>query len=121
MLKWLFGYCKFFTPSECDFHSRKCSFHSSFDLSGLAQSTPQHDKQITVIRLHSSGTFCMHANLACECRRISGCHLAPPKTLFSAEPSDSRKYVCVCRLTLTLRKFLLPLAFIGKTLKKCKT
>ena len=27
------------------------------DLSGLAQSTPQHDKQITVIRLHLSGTF----------------------------------------------------------------
>ena len=27
------------------------------DLSGLAQSTPQHDNQITVIRLHSSGTF----------------------------------------------------------------
>ena len=27
------------------------------DLSGLARSTPQHDKQITVIRLHLSGTF----------------------------------------------------------------
>ena len=27
------------------------------DLSGLGQSTPQHDKQITVIRLHLSGTF----------------------------------------------------------------
>ena len=26
-------------------------------LSGIAQSTPQHDKQITDIRLHSSGTF----------------------------------------------------------------
>ena len=62
-LKWTFGYYNFFTPSERDFHSRKCSFHSSFDLSGLAQSTPQHDKQITVIRLHSSGTFCKHANL----------------------------------------------------------
>ena len=33
--------------------------------------------------------------LACERRRISGCHLVP---LFSAEPSDSRKYVCVHRL-----------------------
>ena len=76
------GYDNFFTPSERDFHSRKCSFHSSFDLSGLAQSTPQHDKQKTVIRLHSSGTFCT---------------------------------------TPTLRKPLLPLVFIGKTLKKCKT
>ena len=28
----------FFTPSECD-------FHSSFDLSRLAQPIPQHDKQ----------------------------------------------------------------------------
>ena len=62
MLKWTFGYYNFFTPSERDFQSRKCSFHSSIDLSGLAQSTPQHDKQITVIRLHSSGTICMHAN-----------------------------------------------------------
>ena len=61
-LKWTFGYYNYFTPSKRDFHSRKCSFHSSFDLSGLAQSTPQHDKQITVIRLHSSGTFCTHAN-----------------------------------------------------------
>ena len=61
-LKWKFGYCNFFTPSERDFHSRKCSFHSSFDLSGLAQATPQHDKQITVNRLHSSGTLCKHAN-----------------------------------------------------------
>ena len=64
MLKWMFGYYNFFTLSEHDFHSRKCSFHSSIDLSGLglAQSTPQHDKQIMVIRLHSSGTICMHAN-----------------------------------------------------------
>ena len=61
-LKWTYGYYNFFTPSERDFHSRKCSFYSRFGLSGLAQSTPQHDKQITVIRLHSSGTFCMHAN-----------------------------------------------------------
>ena len=45
MLKWTFGYYNFFTPSKRDLHSRKCSFHSSFDLSGLAQSTPQHDKQ----------------------------------------------------------------------------
>ena len=57
MLKWMFGYYNFLNSSERDFHSRKCSFHSSFDLSGLAQSTPQHDKQMTVIRLHSSGTF----------------------------------------------------------------
>ena len=62
-LKWTFGYYNFFTSSERDFHSRKCSFLSSFDLSGLTQSTPQHDKQITVIRLHSFGTFCKHANL----------------------------------------------------------
>ena len=61
-LKWTFGYYNFFTPSERDFHSRKCSFLSSFDLSGLSQSTPQHDKQITVIRLNSSGTFCTHTN-----------------------------------------------------------
>ena len=54
-LKWTFGYYNFFTPSKRD-------FHSSLDLSGLAQPTPQHDKQITVIRLQSSGTFCMHAN-----------------------------------------------------------
>ena len=49
----------FFNSSERDF-SRKCSFHSRFDLSGLAQSTPQHDSQvsqITVIKLCSSGTF----------------------------------------------------------------
>ena len=47
----------FLNSSERDFHSRKCSsFMTSFDLSGLAQS-PQHDKQITVIRLRSSGTF----------------------------------------------------------------
>ena len=56
-LKWTFGYYNFFNSSDRDFHSSKCSFHSSFDLSGLAQQTPQHDKQITVIRLHSSGTF----------------------------------------------------------------
>ena len=60
-LKWTFGYYNFFTPSERDFRSRKCSFHSSFDLPGLAQSTPQHDKQITVIIFHSSGTLCTHA------------------------------------------------------------
>ena len=42
-LKWTFAYCIFFNSSERDFHSRKCSFHSSFDLSGLGQSTPQHD------------------------------------------------------------------------------
>ena len=54
-LKWT-DLIVFFNSSEGDFHSRKCSFHSSFDLSGL-QSTPQHDKQITVNRLHSSGTF----------------------------------------------------------------
>ena len=61
-LKWTFGYYNFFTSSERDFHSRKCSFLSSFDLSGLTQSTPQHDKQIMVIRLHSYGTFCTHVN-----------------------------------------------------------
>jgi len=33
--------------------------------------------------------------IACEHPRISGCHLVPPKI---AEPSDSRKYVCVRRL-----------------------
>ena len=54
-LKWTFGYYNFFTPSERD-------FHSSLDLSGLAQSTPQHDKQIMVIRLHSSGTLRTYAN-----------------------------------------------------------
>ena len=78
MMKWTFGYYNFFTPSERDFHSRKCSYHSSVDISGLAQSTPQHDKQITVITVHFART-------------------------------------------LTLRKPLLPLAFIGKTLKKCET
>ena len=34
--------------------------------------------------------------VACERWRIFGCHLFPP--IFSAEPSDSRKYVCVRRL-----------------------
>ena len=42
---------------EHDFHSRKCSFHSSFDSSGVAKSTPQHEKQIAIIRLPPSGTF----------------------------------------------------------------
>ena len=56
-LKWTFQYYNFFNSSDRDFHSSKCSFHSSFDLSGLAQQTPQHNKQITLIRLHSSGTF----------------------------------------------------------------
>ena len=56
-LKWTFGYYIFFLPQVSDFHSRKCSFLSSFGLSGLTQSTPQHDKQIMVIKLHSSGTF----------------------------------------------------------------
>ena len=74
----MFRYYNFFTPSERDFHSRKCSFHSSFDFSGLAQSTPQHDKQITVITVHFART-------------------------------------------LTLRKPLLPLAFISETLKKFTT
>ena len=46
----------FCNSSRHNFNSRKCSFHSRFDLSGLAQSTPQHDKGIMVIRLRSSGT-----------------------------------------------------------------
>ena len=57
MLKWTFRYYNFFNSSKSDFHSRKCNFYSTFDLSGLAQSAPQDDKQITVIRLCSSGTF----------------------------------------------------------------
>ena len=48
---------QFFNSSKRDFHSRKCSFHSSFDPSGMGQSAPQHDKEITVVRLCSSGTF----------------------------------------------------------------
>ena len=39
-----FRYYNFCNSSERDFHSRKCSFHLRFDLSGLAQSTPQQDK-----------------------------------------------------------------------------
>ena len=42
MLKWTFGYYNFFSR-ERGFHSRKCSFQPSFDLPGLAQSTPQRD------------------------------------------------------------------------------
>ena len=42
MLKWIFRYYNFFS-SERGFHSRKCSFQPSFDLSGLAQSTPQRN------------------------------------------------------------------------------
>ena len=52
-LTWTFKYNIFFNSSECDFHSMK----ASFDLSGLTQSTPQHDEQITLIRLRSSVTF----------------------------------------------------------------
>ena len=47
-------YIYFLNSSERDCHSRKWSFHSSFDLSGLAQSAIPHNKQITVIRLRSS-------------------------------------------------------------------
>ena len=42
-LKWAFGYYNFFHSSEPDF-SRKCGFYSCFDLSGLGQLTPKHDK-----------------------------------------------------------------------------
>ena len=52
--------------------------------------------------LNTINRFCTWTNmmLACERRRISGCNLVLPKitTLFSAKPSDSRKYVCVRRL-----------------------
>ena len=47
----------FFHPKRALFSFQKMQLLFKFDLSGLAQSTPQHDKQITVIRLNSSGTF----------------------------------------------------------------
>ena len=38
-----------------------------------------------------------HLCLACEHRRISGCHFSPPKNnYFSAERSGSQKYMYVC-------------------------
>ena len=43
------------------FIQENAAFYSSLDLSGLAQSTPQHDKQIMVIWITFIWYICMHA------------------------------------------------------------
>ena len=45
------------------FIQENAAFYSSFDLSGLAQSAPQHINKLTVNRLNSSGPFARTLNL----------------------------------------------------------
>ena len=63
---------------------------------GLVIKGPKKD------RFHKGACFL----LACKPRRISGCCLSPPiiTSLFSAETSDSRKYVCICRLVFCISR-----------------
>ena len=71
------------------------------------------------INIHRS-QFCMETasksiqgHLVCERRRISGCR-------FSPERSDSRKYVCVCRLRATHPTASFAEYFFAKTFQASK-
>jgi len=67
-----------------------CSFTPPFLSDSFSFQLPDQDHpHFTLVNTRPDN------HLACERRCISGCHMVP------AEPSDSRKYICALRLTIT--------------------
>ena len=75
-------------------HSDSAIFFNSSEryLSGLAQSTPQHDKQITVIRFHSSGGPVPNG----LCKHLRACEQCVPSRLQQIMPC---LYAVCCKIT----------------------